>query len=346
MTTGDVAFFTARRDSILSTIGSLVTRESPSGDGEALHMSATNLAELGAQLLGVEPELIAGGECTHLRWRLGNGSRRVLLLGHHDTVWPIGTLQRIPFEVNGDFLRGPGCFDMKAGVAMMLHAVAALPDADGVTILITGDEEIGSPSSRELIELEALKHDAVFVLEASVEGGAVKTARKGVSQYSVTVRGRASHAGLAPGDGINATVELAHQVLAIVGLADETEGTTVTPTAAESGTTGNTVPAFAGVEVDARAWTASEQLRVDEQLRALKPAVAGAQIEVHGGVNRLPMEEGSSQRLFGLAASLASDLGLPPLESAAVGGASDGNFTAALGVATLDGLGAVGGGSP
>jgi len=269
----------------------------------------------------------------------------VLLLGHHDTVWPIGTLQRIPFEVNDGILRGPGCFDMKAGVAMMLHSVAALPNADGVTILITGDEEVGSPSSRELIEFEALAHNAVLVLEASADRGAVKTARKGVSQYSITVHGRASHAGLAPEHGINSTVELAHQVLAIASLADEAHGTTVTPTVAESGTTANTVPASAAVEVDVRAWTASEQLRVDEQLRALKPAVAGAQVEVDGGVNRLPMEHGSSQRLFGMGASLASGLGLPPLEAAAVGGASDGNFTAALGIATLDGLGAIGGGA-
>lgn len=345
MTTGDVAFFTPRLDRILATIESLVTDESPSGDAAAVHSSAANLAELGAQLLGVEPERIAEDECTHLRWRLGDGPRRVLLLGHHDTVWPIGTLQRIPFEVNDGILRGPGCFDMKAGVAMMLHAIAALPNADGVTILITGDEEIGSPSSRELIESEALTHSAVLVLEASADGGAIKTARKGVSQYSVTLHGRASHAGLAPADGINATVELAHQVLAISGLADEAEGTTVTPTTAASGTTGNTVPATASIEVDVRAWTASEQLRVDEQLKGLMPALTGARVEVRGGVNRLPMEEGSSQRLFGLAASLARDLGLQPLESVAVGGASDGNFTAALGVSTLDGLGAVGGGA-
>lgn len=345
MANGSVSYFTSQLDGIIATIESLVTHESPSHDAAAVHSSAAGLAELGAALLGVQPERIVETGCTHLRWRLGDGVRRVLLLGHHDTVWPIGAVQRIPFGVTDDVLRGPGCFDMKAGVAMMLHAVSALPNADGVTILITGDEEIGSLTSRGLIESESLSHDAVLVLEASADGGAVKSARKGVSQYSITAHGRASHAGLAPADGINATVEMAQQVLALVDLANDAEGTTVTPTVVAAGTTGNTVPAAASIEVDVRAWTAAEQLRVDEQLRGLTPVLDGAWLEVSGGVNRLPMEEEASRQLFGLAASLARGLGLSPLESLAVGGASDGNFTAALGVPTLDGLGAVGGGA-
>lgn len=342
---GDVPYFTARLDGLLTSIECLVGHESPSDDATALASSARALAGLGNDLLQAESEQIAVDGCTHLRWRLGDGPRRVLLLGHHDTVWPIGTLQRIPFDVTGDLLRGPGCFDMKAGVAMMLHAVAALPEANGVTLLITGDEETGSATSRELIEAEAKQHDAVLVLEPSDVGGALKTARKGVSQYEVQVRGRASHAGLAPAEGINATVELAHQVLAIADIADEAAGTTVTPTTAASGTSGNTVPAAASVDIDVRAWTAREQRRVDERLRALTPTLCGARLEVHGGVNRLPMEEDTSRSLFEMASTAAHGLGLPPLRSRAVGGGSDGNLTAALGIPTLDGLGAVGGGA-
>ncbi len=176
--------------------------------------SADVVARVGARRLGVEPERIVIDGRTHLRWRLGAGPSRVLVLGHHDTVWPIGSLATRPCTVDGGVLRGPGCFDMKAGLAMAFHALAGLDDRDGVTLLVTGDEELGSPSSRALIEDEARAAQAALVLEASADGGALKTERKGVSLYDVRVIGRAAHAGLEPEHGVNATVELAHQVLA------------------------------------------------------------------------------------------------------------------------------------
>lgn len=325
---------------LLDDIERLVSCESPSTDLAAVARSAEVTAEVGAALLGAEPERIVLDGHTHLRWRLGSGPRKVLLLGHHDTVWPLGTLERIPFGVQDGVLRGPGCFDMKTGVVMIFHAVAALDSPDGVTVLVTGDEEIGSPSSRGLIEAEAVEHAAVLVCEASADGGALKTERKGTSMYEVTLHGRAAHAGLEPERGVNATIEAAHQVLAVSQLADAGLGTTVVPTVLSSGTTTNTVPAHAKFMVDVRVRTLDEQSRVDEDMHALRPVLDGAKIEVAGGPNRPPLELTASGALFELASRL-----LPGITQAAVGGASDGNFTAGAGVPTLDGLGAVGGGA-
>jgi glutamate carboxypeptidase len=303
------------------------------------------VARVGERRLGVAPERIVIDGRTHLRWRLGSGPSRVLLLGHHDTVWPLGSLETCPCTVDGGVLRGPGCFDMKAGLAMMFHAVAGLDDKEGVTLLVTGDEELGSPSSRGLIEDEARTAEAALVLEASADGGALKTERKGVSLYDVRVVGRAAHAGLEPEAGVNATVELAHQVLAVAGLGRPDAGTTVTPTASRAGTTTNTVPAGGSFSVDVRVRTIEEQDRVDAAMRALRPVLPGAVLDVTGGPNRPPLEATASTALFERTTALAVRLGLPAPTSAAVGGASDGNFTAGVGTPTLDGLGAVGGGA-
>ncbi|WP_410590030.1 M20 family metallopeptidase [Amycolatopsis sp. lyj-23] len=330
---------------LIADIETLVRCESPSSDLEAVARSAEAVAVVGRRLLGAEPERLVTDGCTHLRWRFGDGPPRVLLLGHHDTVWPLGSLRTHPFTVEDGILRGPGCFDMKAGVVMALHAAAGLPDRDGLAILVTGDEEIGSPLSRALIEEEARSCDAVFVLEASADGGALKTRRKGVSQYWIEVDGRAAHAGLEPEKGVNAGIEVAHQILAVAALADPGRGTTVVPTALRAGTTTNTVPAAASVAVDARVWDMAEQNRVDEAVRSLRPVLADARIRIAGGINRPPLEAAASAKLYELADTLAAGLGIGPLTQAAVGGASDGNFTAGLGVPTLDGLGAVGGGA-
>jgi glutamate carboxypeptidase len=214
-----------------------------------------------------------------------------------------------------------------------------------VTILVTGDEEVGSPSSRGLIEAEAAGRLGALVLEASADGGALKTERKGVSLYDVRVHGRAAHAGLEPERGVNATVELARQILAVSALADAPRGTTVTPTVLSAGTTSNTVPANGHFSVDVRAKDAIEQTRVDAEMRALRPVLDGARLEITGGPNRPPLERLASAGLFARADRLASWLGMAPLTAAAVGGASDGNFTAGVGTPTLDGLGAVGGGA-
>jgi len=327
---------------LLADVRELVECESPSADLAAVARSADVLARVGERRLGVAPERLVVDGRTHLRWRLGAGPSRVLLLGHHDTVWPLGTLAARPFAVEGGILRGPGCFDMLAGVAMMLHAAAGM---DGVTILVTGDEELGSPSSRELVEQEARSAEAALVLEPSADGGALKTERKGVSLYEVQVRGRATHAGLEPESGVNATVELAHQVLAVARLGHAELGTTVTPTSSRAGTTTNTVPADGSFAVDVRVAAREEQERVDQEIRSLRPVVPGASIRLTGGPNRPPLEAASSTALLERARALAARLGLPEPTSASVGGASDGNFTAGVGTPTLDGLGAVGGGA-
>ena len=355
---------------ILADIETLVRCESPSTAAGAVAKSADLVAAVGQQHLGTAPELIVLDGCPHLRWRFGSGALssggttprtpqsspggttprtprggRVLVLAHHDTVWPLGSLDTHPFGVTDGILRGPGCFDMKAGLVLALHALAVLGVPDGVTLLVTGDEELGSPSSRGLIEAEAAGCRAALVLEASADGGALKTARKGVSLYQVRAVGRAAHAGLEPERGVNATVELAHQVLAVAGLADPALGTTVTPTALTAGTVANTVPAAGAFSVDARMWHTAEQARVHAAMSSLLPAVPDAVLEISGGPNRPPLAASSSAGLFSLAAKIAAELGLAPLTAAAVGGASDGNFTAGVGTPTLDGLGAVGGGA-
>jgi glutamate carboxypeptidase len=330
---------------MLADIEELVTCESPSADTAAVARSAAVVARVGARRLRAEPERIVVDGVTHVRWRFGDGPARVLLLGHHDTVWPLGSLAARPFEVTGDVLRGPGCFDMKAGVVLALHAVAALPDRAGVTVLVTGDEEVGSPASRALIEATAAGCAAALVLEASADGGALKTERKGLSGYAVQVTGRAAHAGLEPERGVNAGVELAHQVLAVQVLAAAARGTTVVPTVLSAGTTTNTVPAAGRFAVDVRARDAAEQQRVDAAMRGLRPVIPGARLEVTGGPNRPPLEAGASADLYARVLAVAARLGVPAPGRAAVGGGSDGNFTAAAGTPTLDGLGAVGGGA-
>nr|WP_184945829.1 M20/M25/M40 family metallo-hydrolase [Planomonospora venezuelensis] len=355
---------------MLRDLEELVTCESFSADLAAVARSAAVVAAQGTRLLGAAPETIVTDGVTHLRWSFG--VPRVLVLGHHDTVWPAGSLETRPWSVTGGIARGPGVFDMKAGLVQAFHALASLPSLDGVCLLVTGDEEVGSVTSRALVEEAARRCSAAFVLEASADGGVLKTARKGTSNYEVLVHGRAAHAGLDPGRGANAAVELAHQVLAIGGiaaLADAEDGdpaapgavpsggaapaapaapgmgTTVTPTVLAAGTTVNTVPALARVSVDVRAPSLAAQDRVDGLMRALSPRIAGTRLEVIGGPNRPPMEASSSAGLFALAERVAAGLGLGPLAGTAVGGASDGNFTAGAGCPTLDGLGAVGGGA-
>ncbi|WP_344919657.1 M20/M25/M40 family metallo-hydrolase [Streptosporangium oxazolinicum] len=205
-------------DVMLEDLRELVVCESFSADHRAVARSARVVADQGHRRLGVRAETIVIGGVTHLRWTFG--TPRVLLLGHHDTVWPIGSLLARPWSVADGIARGPGVFDMKAGLVQMFHALAALPSPDGVCVLVTGDEEVGSPTSRALVEESARGCAAAFVLEASAEGGALKIARKGTSMYEVVVHGRGSHAGLAPGSGANAGVELAHQILAVTGIAD------------------------------------------------------------------------------------------------------------------------------
>jgi glutamate carboxypeptidase len=259
-----------------------------------------------------------------------------------DTVWPAGTTRRWPFSVSDGRATGPGVFDMKAGLVQGLYALSSVSCPTEITLLITTDEEIGSPTSRPLIEHEARNARAVLVLEPSANG-AFKTARKGISMYELTVEGRAAHPGLDPEHGVNAIVELARQVPRVVDLAHEQAGTTVVPTTVAAGTTRNTIPARATMAIDVRAWTAAEQRRVHEALLAVRPDNPLASISLSGGINRPPLEEARSQALAELADECIAELHVRPAGRARVGGGSDGNFTAALGVPTLDGMGAVGG---
>lgn len=341
---GLVAEFAARLPAMLDELEDLVRCESPSGDLAALERSAAAVAALGQRLTGCAPEVIADAGPTHLRWTFGAGPRRVLLVGHHDTVWPLGSLEDHPWSVADGVARGPGCLDMKAGLVQMFHALSVIEDIDGVTVLVNGDEEVGSRTSGGLIEAAARQSPAALVLEMAADDGSLKTARKGVSLYEMQVSGRAAHAGLEPERGVNASVEAAHLVLAIAELGDPALGTTVTPTLLRSGTAANVVPARATLAVDVRAATVAEQRRVEAALRRITPALPGAEVAAVPGPSCRPMEAAASAGLFATAQRLAGLLGLEPLRGTAVGGASDGNRTAGVGTPTLDGLGAVGGG--
>jgi glutamate carboxypeptidase len=341
---GLVAEFAARLPTMLDELAGLVRCESPSGDVAALERSAEAVAALGQRLTGCAPEVIADAGPTHLRWTFGAGPRRVLLVGHHDTVWPLGSLEDHPWSVVDGVARGPGCLDMKAGLVQMFHALSVLEDTDGVTVLVNGDEEVGSRTSSGLIEEAARQSPAALVLEMAADDGAVKTARKGVCMYEMQVSGRAAHAGLEPERGINASIEAAHLVLDIAELGDPALGTTVTPTLLRSGTAANVVPARATLAVDVRAASVAEQQRVDAALRRLTAVLPGAAVVAEPGPSCPPMEPAASAGLFATAQRVAGLLGLEPLRGVAVGGASDGNRTAGVGTPTLDGLGAVGGG--
>lgn len=328
---------------MIDALRQLVECESPSHDPASLHRCAEVVGRVGEQVMGVAAQIVESDGLPQVRWRFGERSR-VLLLGHFDTVWPLGTLQRLPFaEVDGR-LTGPGVFDMKAGIVQGFFAVAALAARDGVEMLFTADEEVGSRTSREAIRDAARRVEAVLVLEPS-QHGALKIARKGVSMYRLRIEGRAAHAGLEPDKGVNATVELAHAVLAMQHMARPDIGTTVTPTVASSGTATNVVPAAAQLDVDVRALSPEEQQRVDAQMHDLAATLPGARLVVEGAPDRPPLPSRMSADLFARAVAVARRIGLGTLDGVEVGGGSDGNLTAAEGTPTLDGLGAVGDGA-
>ena len=340
-----LADLVARTDAMLEALKELVAAESPSSDPGAIRFCASVLAQVGTGLLGVEPEMLDAGRHLHLRWRFGGDAAvpRVLLVGHYDTVWPIGTAARWPFTVADGRASGPGIFDMKAGVIQSLFAVAALDDPSGVDLLVTSDEELGSTTSQPMIEEMARASVAALVMEPSRDGK-LKVARKGVSFYHLDFKGKASHASV-PHRGVNALLEMARQVVDLPSIARPELGTTVTPTLARAGTAQNTVPPEAYAYTDVRAPSIEEQERVDREIKGLQPHNPEVDIEVSGGPNRPPMPPEISAALFDRAVAAARRLGIDlPDEGATVGGGSDGNFTAAVGTPTLDGLGAVGDG--
>lgn len=331
-------------DVMLRDLELLVNTESPSADLERMTTSAETLRALLDARIGGSTELVDGPNGPHVHWR-GGGEPRLLLVGHHDTVFPAGTVAARPFAVADGRITGPGVFDMKAGLVQAIHAIAALDDRSGIELLVNSDEEIGSTTSRPLIEERAVACGAVLVLEPSADGGALKTGRKGTGTFDVRVHGRAAHAGLEPEKGINALVAAAELIGQIATLGDPATGTTVTPTVAAAGTADNVVPAEARFSVDVRVVEPGEKERIEAAMAALTTAVPGAVIEVGGGIGRPPMHETASAELYPLAVAAARRIGQPTPAGVAVGGGSDGNFTAAIGVPTLDGLGAVGGGA-
>jgi glutamate carboxypeptidase len=333
--------------STLKLLEAMVNMDSPSPDKK--------LVDRFSRFVGSQFEAIGGrveyvpaerfGD--HLIARFdGASTERVLLLGHIDTVFSAGDAARRPFRIENNNATGPGVFDMKAGIALMWSALRALgARSRSVTVLLTSDEEVGSPSSRELILKEAASARAVLVLEPSLPGGALKTARKGVGRFTVKATGRATHAGIDPERGINAIEEIAHQVLQLQRLSDASRGTTVTVGIVQGGTRVNVVPAEAAIEIDVRVSNNEEAARITEAIRSLRSYLPGATLQIRGGINRPPMERTSdTARLFAIAREIAAELGFT-LEEGSTGGASDGNFTSAMGIPTLDGLGPVGDGA-
>ena len=329
-----------RLPDMVDALAALVSAESPSGHPGSCPALISSLLE---SALGRPAELVETGGMTHLRWS-GGGPTRVLFVGHYDTVWPLGTLARWPFTVDGDRASGPGAFDMKSGIVQLIFGLTTLESTNGVTVLLTGDEELGSQTSRALIEGLARGADAALVLEPSADG-ALKVGRKGTGMYTLRVSGRAAHAGLEPEKGANALLGLASVVLAAGSLGHAEVGTTVTPTMASAGTATNVVPALATAELDVRILDPGEAERVDADIRALRSAVPGTTLTIEGGPNRPPMPTSAATALFERAEECAARLGIGPLAGVTVGGGSDGNFTAAVGTPTLDGLGAVGAGA-
>ena len=347
-----LSYFESRQDALVQTIRSFVEIESPSDNKEAAD-------RMGAFLAGTF-EAIGGKAKLHRAEEYGDNlqidfagddSRKpVLLLGHFDTVYPLDTLANMPCKVEKDRLHGPGVVDMKAGIALMLYAIEALKSWHGklprpVTVFLVSDEEVGSHSSREITMSLARQSAGVLVLEPAAERGAVKTARKGVGEYFLTVRGISSHAGLDPGKGHSAIVELAHQIQALWKLNNLKEGVSVNPGVLHGGTRTNVIAAEATVEIDVRIKSAKQAQGLDRKLRSLKPHDKHCKLSMEGGINRMPMErtpgvEALYEKAKGIAQQIRWKLG-----EAAVGGGSDGNFTAGIGIPTLDGMGAVGDGA-
>jgi glutamate carboxypeptidase len=339
---------------MIRILESFVRAESPSTEKHAADACARVIADEWRKR-GVQVELLEQKQRgAHLRITYAHNaakpSAQLLVLGHYDTVYATGTLAKMPFRTAAGKVFGPGIFDMKAGIVQALFALDAIQQSGAVpsqkiVFLWTSDEEIGSESSRRLLETEAKRSDAVFVLEPSLGAkGLLKTARKGVGEAEIIVHGRASHAGLAPEKGVNAIHELALQLARIKEWNDARRGISINAGLVNGGTRPNVIPERAKAILDLRALSIADMQKIDKRLKGLRPILPGAKIEVRGGFNRPPLERRYSAELFQRAKSLAQRMGLN-IGEATAGGGSDGNLTAALGIPTLDGLGAVGDGA-
>ncbi len=323
----------------LGDLQELVELQSPSEDLGACARVVDLAVAIAARNLQEPARVTEAGGRPVFWW--GSDKPEVVLLCHLDTVWPIDSYLPL-WRVEGDQIFGPGIFDMKAGFLQAMYAIKEIPNASQKIALVgTTDEEIGSHASRQLIEDLARNAKATLVFESSIDD-TVKIGRKGTSMYRITVHGRAAHAGLEPEKGINATTEISKIVLAMAALENSEHGTTVVPTVMQSGSTTNTVPATATLDIDARSFLAAELVRIDEAIKSLKPSHPEARIEIVGGINRPPLEHAATAELYATIEKVASNLGMPPVGHVSVGGASDGNIAAAVGGRVLDGLGASG----
>jgi glutamate carboxypeptidase len=339
---------------MLDVLEQLVNHETPSTDKPALDSYAQKMAAR-FENLGAETTLYSDPtKGAQLKASLPNpmtGSEKpALLLCHYDTVWPLGTIDQQPFRIEGGKAYGPGVYDMKASHLMAEFALRGIFDLGlqlprPVVVLFTSDEEIGSPTSRELIEQQALQAAYVLVLEPPTAEGALKTARKGIGDFTLVVKGRAAHAGSQPELGISAINELARQIIYLQSLADLEQGTTINVGVIKGGTRSNVIAARAEAEIDLRVWTPEEAERIERALGNLQPTTPGVELEVQGGLNRPPMVRSDAiVKLFNEVRKVGEQLGLD-LRGGSTGGGSDGNFTAALGVPTVDGLGIMGDGA-
>jgi len=324
---------------MLSALEKLVRLESPTEDLDACRAVIELAGQIALDVLGAPAQIREVNGRPVFWWGAQNPD--VIVLAHLDTVWPKGSFQSL-WSIKENVASGPGIFDMKAGFIQGLFAMKGIDGS--VALVATSDEETGSTTSKEFIKEISARAKAVLVVEATLNGK-VKTGRKGTAMYQVKIHGKASHAGLEPEKGINATVEMGHAILAISGFENNELGTTVVPTMLRSGNTTNTVPDLAVLDIDVRSFSMAELQRVDAALRNLSAVNSAARYEITGGFNRPPLETTSTMALYERAERVAKDLGMPPLGHASVGGASDGNFAAAAGAQVLDGLGAVGDGA-
>ncbi len=349
-----VQHLTRKKEDIITAIGQMVACESPT-DSAASVNNFLNLLIESTKDIAIPKLIPAKGFGKHLRLELKLPGRhkkgQILGLGHSDTVWPLGTLQSMPFRRSKGRLWGPGVLDMKAGLAFFLFAARTLRDLDvpvqrKVVLLIVSDEELGSHSSRPLTESEAEKSECVLVLEPGTGlAGKLKTARKGIAGYKVSVRGVAAHAGVDFANGASAIVELSRQIERIAEFTNLERGITLNPGLITGGTRTNVIAAEAAAEIDVRITRLRDATAIDRRLKKLRPFDKRCTLTIEGGLNRPPMERSRGiVRLFQVAQQIGAELGIG-LEESATGGGSDGNFTAALGIPTLDGLGAVGEGA-
>ena len=324
---------------MLSALEKLVRLESPTEDLDACRAVIELASQIALDVLGTPAQIREVNGRPVFWWGAQNPD--VIVLAHLDTVWPKGSFQSL-WSIKENVASGPGIFDMKAGFIQGLFAMKGIDGS--VALVATSDEETGSTTSKEFIKEISAKAKAVLVVEATLNGK-VKTGRKGTAMYQVKIHGKASHAGLEPEKGVNATVEMGHAILAVSGLENKELGTTVVPTMLRSGNTTNTVPDLAVLDIDVRSFSMAELQRVDAAVRNLSAVNPAARYEITGGFNRPPLETTSTIALYERAERVAKALGMPPLGHASVGGASDGNFAAAAGAQVLDGLGAVGDGA-